>query len=198
MRHIVLATGLFLATTLALAGAAAAQTIRGDEAARLVFDGRAPVLVINPRAGLSEVDRKTLDILVRTNAIARYYGVIAFSPDEGLASEPTQGAFNYHDVNTAAGRAVNECNRLRKRGTRPCIVAGQLLPPGYRQRGFQLSQDATNALGEYRAIRGAKAMAISRSTGSFAVAQGPTALIASVAACNKAAPNNDCAVVLKD
>jgi len=188
---------LALAAVAALPDGSAAQTIRGDDAARLVFDGRAAVFVANPRAALGEIDRKTLDILVKTNAIAKYYGVIAFSPDEGIASEATQGAFNYHDVNTAAGVALAECNRLRK-GARPCIVAGQLLPPGYRQRNFQLSQDATNALGEYREIRGAKAMAVSTSTGSFAVAQGPTALGASVAACNKAAPRNDCRVVLKD
>ncbi len=191
-------TLIAFAALAALPVAATAQAISGSDAGRLLFSGAGPAVAINPNAGLSELDRKTVEILIRTNDIAKYYGVIAFSPDEGLAARATQGAFNYHDVNTAAGVAIAECNRVRTRGSRPCIVAAQLLPSGYRSRPFQLSQDATNAFAEYSRIPGAKAMAASRSTGSFAVAQGATALGAAVAACNKAAPRNDCAIVVKD
>ncbi|MDG4647604.1 5-aminolevulic acid synthase [Roseibacterium sp. SDUM158017] len=163
------------------------------DASALVFaeDGAVEWEVI-PDPALSEADLATLDQINRVQP-QPYYAALAIAPDAGLASEMTALAANYHDEANARTAALDACEARRDEQGAPCIVALVIRPEGWEPgRPLQLSSQATAALrDEYRALpRRNRAMAISPSTGQWAVGEGRPAAIE---ACG--AP--DCVVVVE-
>jgi hypothetical protein len=186
--------------TLALAllpALASAQPKAGAAVEGQLFDAGGAALAVNKAAGLDAEARGMLETLVAANGF-KYYGAIAFSPDEGLVSESLQGAFNYHDINAAAAAALSACGKAKKPASAGCILAAQILPRGYSPRGFQLSQDATAAFAGYRKAGQGGALAISPVSGAYGVARGAAAGPEALAACNAKAPRRDCVLAVRD
>ncbi|WP_425050241.1 5-aminolevulic acid synthase [Psychromarinibacter sp. S121] len=190
-------TALAILAAAALPAAAAAQPIGGDAAEEMLFSADAARVAINPRAGLSPEEDQTLRLLVESNGFT-YYGAIAFAPGDGIMSESLQGAFNYHDVETASRTALLACEAMRSPDAGACILALQLFPSGYAPRAFQLSQDATRAFAKMRAAGEETAFAISATTGAFGVGTGQAADLKALSACQDTVGADDCAVVVSD
>lgn len=126
-----------------------------------------------------------------------YYGAIAVSPDEGLMSEATIAAANYHSVEAASVAALAGCDAARK-GAAPCVIVALVRPKGWEARPVQLSADATAAFRKDYAGKGG-ALALSASTGAWGMAKGAGAGEAAVAACTaKLNGPGDCAVTIVD
>jgi hypothetical protein len=181
-----------------LSGAAGADPVDGNAARKMLFSPRTAEVDINQAAGLSETDKTTLAAMVRMNGL-KYYGAIAFSPDEGLVSEALQGAFNFHGVGPAEVAALAACNKARKGGTAPCVIAATVLPKRWKERPLQLSQDATATFAVYRKGRGEKAIAISLSSGAYGMAKGDGSAAKAMSDCTaKANGATDCIIVIAD
>lgn len=126
-----------------------------------------------------------------------YYGAIAVSPADGLMSEATLAAANYHSVEAASVAALAGCDAARK-GDLPCVVVALIRPRGWEARPLQLSADATAAFRKDYAGKGS-ALAVSASTGAWAMAKGADAASAAVAACSaKLESLDDCSVIIAD
>lgn len=160
------------------------------EAWRLLFGTRGSVAALAPDVTWSASDR---DIIERLGPTQKYYGAIAFSPDEGLISEATVAAANHHTVGVARGLALAECNEKRAQGTSACKIAADIMPQRYKAgRALQMSIDATFGFGsEFRRAGKPKAFALSAATGLWGF--GPSDA-AAIAACNA----QDCKVVVRD
>jgi hypothetical protein len=182
--------GLGIALAL-LATGAGAEPLTGKEAKKLLFAPGKAVAEMVAGTGLSEADLAALKSVAETQA---YYGAIALSPDEGMMSEATVAAVNYHDTDAATAAALAECN-AKKTGKAECLVVALIRPKGWKAPGFGLSSDATAAFKGYD--RKAGAMAISPATGAWGMAAGDGAAEAALADC--AAKNDkatDCAVAI--
>lgn len=176
-----------------LAGAALAEPVTGKDVAKRLY---APILAeveILPEAGLPADQAAALQAV---GVGQPYYGAIAISPDEGLMSEATVAAANYHDTAAASAAALDGCN-AKKTGKTPCVLAALIRPKGWKDDGFGLSSDATAGFKTYD--RKAGALAISAKTGAWGMAAGEGAADKALANC--AAPPReatDCAVVIAD
>ncbi|MCJ8140224.1 5-aminolevulic acid synthase [Falsirhodobacter halotolerans] len=178
----------YLALALLIATPAAAQTTLTDVRGMLY-----------PRAGI-DVEILPKDYLpadqaalLRTVGVQQpYYGAIAISPAEGIMTEATVAAANYHTTDAAATAALRDCNAKRK-AERACEVVGYIRPAGWQQQPVQLSQAATAAfLNDFRG-EGPKAFAISPSTGEWGLAKGAGAADAAIAECGAG-----CRVILQN
>ncbi|MHC0052780.1 5-aminolevulic acid synthase [Actibacterium sp. D379-3] len=191
--------GLFLIALLAAggAGAALAEPPLGGKAARKeMFDATTSSARMVPQATLSDAD---MALIKQVAATQPYYGAVAISPSEGLMSEATLAAANFHDLDNARTAALAGCDARRKDGSDPCVIVSEILPEGHEPRMLQLSAAATDGLqSDYRKGRGAKALAISPATGKWAVAKGDGAAEAAVAQCALEAGIGDCRVVVQD
>jgi len=190
---------LLVAVFIMVTGPAAAEPVSGREAGRLLFDAGQSRVIVSSR--LDERGQQMVRLMVplmeqQLGRKLEYYGAIAMSPDEGFQSEASQSALNYHGVAAADSAALSACNANRRSGTRGCILAARILPPGYEERGLTLSTNATRALRDtYARARAPKALAASASTGAFAVGRPDEAL----AACQRGARGaGDCAIVVRD
>ncbi len=126
-----------------------------------------------------------------------YYGAIAVSPDEGLMSEATLAAANYHSVEAASVAALAGCDAVRK-GAAACVIVALVRPKGWEARPIQLSADATAAFSKDYDGKGA-ALAVSAGTGTWGMAKGGNAAEAALAACSaKLTGQNDCTVIVMD
>lgn len=182
-----------LAALIVATAPALAQTLTGKEAKKALFAPVTAEVEILPEAGLPE-DQAAALVLVGQGQ--PYYGAIAISPDEGLMSEATVAAANYHDTASAGKAALADCN-ARKTGKSDCVLAALIRPKGWKDRGFTLSSDATAAIKSYPGKGGA--LALSASTGSWGMGKGEGAGDAALAECqgrNTAA--KDCALAVAD
>jgi surface antigen len=137
------------------------------------------------------------EILASVATQQPYYGAIAVSPAEGLMSEATIAAANYHTVEAASVAALAGCDAARK-GDVPCVIVALIRPKGWEARPIQLSADATAAFRKDYSGKGG-ALAASASTGTWAMAKGNDAQTAAVAACAaKLTGENDCTVIIAD
>ncbi|MBM9596450.1 5-aminolevulic acid synthase [Roseitranquillus sediminis] len=186
MRSILLAVAL----TLAAVGAQA-QAVDGDAAERQLFPVRGIAVAVGRQ--LSPQDQAIVRAMFDPAVIRQagqsfsplYYGSIAFSPDEGLQSEALRGAYNFHSTRASDAAALAACNAARASGTRPCEIAGQVLPRGYEPRALTLSLSATQAFRDtYRRASTPKALAVSAATGEYSMARGPGAGDTARADCN--------------
>lgn len=186
---------LALAMTLAIPTFALplhAQTLTGEVARAALFAPVAAEVEIMPEAGLPEDQAQ---VLVTVGEGQLYYGAIAIAPDEGLMSEATVAATNFHDSASAATAALAECNAKKKSAT-DCVVAAHIRPKGWAEPAFSLSSDATAAFETYDPKTGA--LAISVLTGAFGYGDGAEAGATALAKC--AAMNEkatDCALVVE-
>lgn len=174
-----------------LSCAAGAEQISGKEAKKMLFAPVKAEVEIMPEAGLPEDQAK---ILASVGEGQLYYGAIAIAPEEGLMSEATVAAANFHDTASASVAVLAECN-AKKKSAKDCVIAALIRPKGWKEVGFSLSSDATAAFKDYDMKTGA--MAVSMLTGAFGTAAGEGA--ADQAMTNCAAKNDkavDCALVL--
>lgn len=177
-----------VAALLAGNGFALAQgVVTGDAAAGGLYEPQAAEVEMTD--GLLPKDQsKVLKMVARDQL---YYAAIAISPDEGLMSEATVAAANYHSVEAASVAALAECN-AKKTGAALCAIAAIVRPEGWQAGSVQLSSDATAG---FRSAYDAGAMAISAATGSWGIGADEAA---AVAACTDRNPDaTDCAVVIK-
>lgn len=174
-----------------LASMAGADPLTGKAAKAMLFQPGKSVAEMAAGTGLSDADLAALKSVAETQS---YYGAIALSPDEGMMSEATVAAVNYHDTAAASAAALAECN-AKKTGKAGCVVVALIRPKGWKAPGFGLSSDATAAFKGYD--RKVGAMAVSPATGAWGMAVGEGAAEAAVADC--AAKNDkatDCVVVI--
>ena len=126
----------------------------------------------------------------------RYYASIAYSPDDGMLHDSLQAAMNHHNTKAADRAAVAACNKLKSKGANSCQVAARVVPKGYKARALTLSVDATAAFqGTYRKAKGAKAFAISPSTGKWGMGKSDQSALT---ACKAKNPANDCEIVIRN
>lgn len=171
-----------------------ADPIRGKDAAKLVFSPKGADVELLPVAGQSAEDAALLQQVVKDYA---YYAAVAIAPgEELLKSEATMLVANHHSVDAAAAAALDGCNKART-GGETCVVAAVVRPKKWQERALQLSVEGTLALTNDYGIKGERAMAISASTGFFALAQGVGAQQAALKACaDKGA--TDCEIAVAD
>jgi hypothetical protein len=170
---------------------ALAEPITGKAAKKLLFAPVKAEVEILAEAGLPQ---DMADALVMVGEGQPYYGAVAIAPEEGLMSEATVAAANFHDTTAAGVAALAECNAKKKTAS-DCVLAAYIRPKGWAEAGFSLSSDATAAFKDYDMKTGA--LAVSVSTGAFGMAEGEGAGEAALANC--AAKNEkatDCAIVI--
>lgn len=177
-------------------GAWAADVVSGRAAGRALFSPKGAQAAVGTQPFLTEKD---VQILEQVAATQKYYGAIALSPDEGLMSEATFAAANYHDVAPAREAALAACNGKRKKGSAPCVIVGDILPVKWKKGAvLQLSADATSGFEQkYQPAQAPKALAISLRTGHWAIASGSGAPERAVADCAREGAS-DCRVVVSD
>lgn len=182
-----------LALALMLASPAAfAEPISGKAATAALFAPLKAEVEVLAEAGLPADHAKALETV---GVDQPYFGAIAIAPEEGLMSEATVAAANFHDTAAAAVAARAECD-AKKTSATPCVVAAYIRPEGWKDAGFSLSSDATAAFRDYDMKAGA--LAISASTGAFGMAAGEGAGAVAVAACAaKNAKATDCTLVVE-
>jgi len=187
--------GGFGAGLMALSGMAGAEPIDGKSAKAALFSPKGAEVEIIAQSFLSDDD---LDVINEVAGQQKYYGAVALSPDEGLLSEATVAAANYHDVDVAQVVALAGCDAKRT-GEKPCVIVALIRPKGWEAQALQLSADATDMFRkEYSKLKLPRAMAISVSTGRWGLGNGESAAVAAMAACTNAAGAGDCALAILD
>jgi hypothetical protein len=177
-----------------LVGPGSTQTLDGKAAKRALFDVGDVGVQVMKQSFMPDDQAKILGEVAKDQP---YYGAIAVSPDEGLMSEATIAAANYHNIEAASVAALAGCDAARK-GAQPCVVVALVRPQGWEARPLQLSADATLAFNKDYAGKNA-ALAVSTGTGTWGMAKGENAADAAVAACAaKLTGPNDCKVVVAD
>ena len=187
---------LILAASLmfGLASGASAEVLTGKAAKKALFSGADVAVQVMKQAFL--VDNQA-EVLGTVAAQQPYYGAIAVSPDEGLMSEATIAAANYHSVEAASVAALAGCDAARK-GEVPCVIVALVRPKGWEVRPVQMSSEATTAFRKDYAGKGG-ALAVSAATGTWGMAKGANAAAAAVTACaSKLTGANDCIVIIAD
>ena len=185
---------LLVALTAGLAQMAMADVLTGKAAKKALFAGSDVAVEVTKHSFL--VDEQP-QIVGSVASQQPYYGAIAVSPDEGLMSEATLAAANYHNVEAASVAALAGCDAVRT-GAAPCVIVAVVRPKGWEARPLQLSADATAAF--YKDYGGRdSALAVSSGTGTWAMAKGANASEAALAACSaKLVGQNDCNVIVVD
>ncbi|WP_145104150.1 DUF4189 domain-containing protein [Cereibacter sediminicola] len=185
---------IMAALSLAAAGAALAEPVTGRQAERMLFAPLKAEVEILPADFLSANDKKLLRMVVSEQP---YYGAVALSPEEGLASEATIAAANHHSTEAAAKAALAACEEKRT-GRRSCEIAAYIRPAGWKGRALSLSSDATRGFGADYGTRGPRALAISPATGRWGLGQGGAAQQEALRACASTGGARDCAIVVAD
>lgn len=180
-----------------IAGAAAANPVSGAAAKGALFSPKGAEAEISAQPFLSASDIKVLEQVAATQ---KYYGAVALSPDEGLMSEATFAAANYHAVAPAREAALAACNGKRKKASKPCVIVGDILPVGWKEgAAVQLSTDATAGFEqEYLVAKAPKALAGSATTGHWAIATGAGAREKAIKDCAAKGGAKDCRVMVAD
>lgn len=174
---------------------AGAEPFDGKTARKMVFKPTGVEVALIAHDFLTEQDRMALNYAAQQQP---YYAAIAVSPSDGLLSNATLAAANFHDVESARAAALKGCNAARE-GAQPCVVVAEIRPKGWQARPLSLSADATFGLRKtYGRGRGEKAMAISPATGKWTVEKGAGAAAAALASCARQAGATDCRIVVAD
>ena len=185
---------LLVAVTACLGQVAMADVLTGKAAKKALFTDSEVAVEVTKHSFL--VDQQP-QIVGSVASQQPYYGAIAVSPDEGLMSEATLAAANYHSVEAASVAALAGCDAVRK-GAAPCVIVALVRPKGWEARPIQLSADATVAFRKDYDGKGA-ALAVSAGTGTWGMAKGENASAAALAACSaKLTGPTDCTVIVMD
>lgn len=180
-----------------LASPLLAQTVTGKEAGKALFAPVKAEVEILPAANLPKDQAAALKMV---GAGQPYYGAIAISPKDGLMSEATVAAANYHSTDAASAAALAECDAKRK-GKEPCVVAALIRPKGWKDKGVQLSSDATAGFRKSYDAAAGTALAISPLTGGWGIGAGAKdAIDACIARTPKAKASkaSDCKVLIEN
>lgn len=176
-----------------IAASAHAGPMTGQAAKPLLFAAQLAEVEIMPEAGLAADQAQTLMLVGESQP---YYGAVALAPDEGLMSDATVAATNFHDTAAATIAALADCNAKRKTAS-DCVIAAYIRPKGWKDAGFGLSAAATTSFADYDMKTGA--LAISVATGAYGMAEGQGAAEKALANC--AAKNEkavDCALAIEN
>ncbi len=197
MKKIFIAAAMIAIT---VTGAMAQDAVLDGKAAKkMMFSHRGTEFIVVPQDFMTETDVATLNLMAGMPEFKSvlYYGAIAAAPEHGLAHKATVASANHHTTEAAAAAAIKECNGVRSGGPK-CVVVAHITPKKYVERALQLSTSATVAFKKtYLRGGGSKALAISPSTGGYAVAKGDGAAVAALAACTKDGAS-DCRIVVQD
>lgn len=173
-----------------LAGPGQAAPVTGRVAAAALLSPKGAQAVMIPTRALSDKDAQ---ILRQAAATQKYYGAVAISPDQGLMSDATLAAANYHDVASARTAALAGCDKRRKPGSAACVIVAEILPIGWKEgAAVQLSADATAAFGQ---LKGRRVMAVDTATGDWGAGTAPQAALA---ACQAKTGTKSCEIVISD
>ena len=182
------------AVVVGLASAASGDVVTGKGAKKALFAATGVSVQVMKQAFLADDQAQILASVAREQP---YYGAIAVSPDEGLMSEATIAAADYHSESAAAAAALAGCDAARK-GATNCVIVAVVRPKGWEARPLQLSSTATAAFRKDYAGKGG-ALAVSAGTGTWGMAKGDNAADAAVTACAaKLSGPNDCSLVIVD
>ena len=183
-----------------MGGTSFADPMNGQEAGAELFDTSGIGLQL--AGGLSDKERATIKTLIplieqQTGTKAKFYGALAYAPDEGLVSAALQGAFNFHTVDAADQAALQACTNAKQATSGACKLAARILPPGYQKRAISLSHDATQMFFDrYVSATGTKFFAASRGSGAWGMAPSQSGALR---ACERDAQGaKDCAIIVKD
>ncbi|MFV0490540.1 MAG: 5-aminolevulic acid synthase [Pseudorhodobacter sp.] len=177
-----------------MAGTAMAEPLDGRTARAQLFSPRGAQVELRSVEGVSAEEAALLQKVAKDY---EYYAAVAIAPDEDLLkSEATMLVANQHSTEAAEKIALNRCNKLRK-GGRKCAVVAVIRPGKYQPRALTLSAEATRAMAKDYGNSGRRAMAISPSTGAWAVAKGNAAQRIAMSSC-AAKGMNDCIIVAAD
>lgn len=185
-----------MGAVLCLLGATGAMASpMGSDAARKALLATTGVSVeVMPHRALSEAEVKAVTMVAEGQV---HYGAVAFSPGDGLMTEATVAAIDFHSTEAAAAAAVAECDAKRKARAR-CAVVALIRPAGWEPRPVQMSAAAAAAFRKDYGRNGPRAMALSQSTGKFGLGKGRNAQADALAACNRNVAAADCVVVIAD
>lgn len=168
----------------------AAAPLTGEAAGAVLYAPKVAMVEMVPEI-LPEDQAKVLEMVAKDQL---YYAAIALSPDEGLMSEATVAAANFHDIPSATTVALENCNAKKKEGAADCVIAATVTPEGWApEAAIQLSSDAT---ADFQAAYAGGAMAISPVTGAWGLGADADAAIAACITRQPAA--TDCKVVIAD
>lgn len=174
-----------------------AEPVDGKTARKMLFPVNGSTIDVS-----EDLSAEEADLIAKVAKDQLYYGAIAYSPDQGILSDPLTGAFSFHDVSSAEVAALAECDRKRAEETAPCAIAATIRPRRWEARELQLSQQATKGFrAEYRNARSPKAMAVSAATGEWSVRTGEGAAEAAMAVCTDLTNGrgaDDCRIVVQD
>ncbi|WP_323036872.1 5-aminolevulic acid synthase [Pararhodobacter sp.] len=194
IRRPILASALVL-SVIAVPLGAFADPVDTDTARSLLFLDERPEVVRYDTTGLTEQEIATLVQVAQTQ---KYYAALAFAPADGIMAEPTVMSANYHSIEAARDAALSGCNERRSGGA-SCVIAMEVRPRGWEARALQLSADATTGFEDtYRQERGARAFAISASSGLWGIGLGVNAQENAISACQGDTNVADCAIVIVD
>jgi hypothetical protein len=179
---------------LGLAAPALAEPLKAADARKALprDKGVAVEMIAHPK--LPPDQAKVLAMVAQGQA---HYGAVAFSPDDGLMSEATVAAVDFHSTEAAAKAAAADCDGKRK-GRAPCAVVALIRPAGWTQQPLQMSASAAEAFRKDYGRSGQRAMALSVGSGKFGLGKGDAAQILALSACNAGNAAADCALVVAD
>lgn len=189
-------SGKLAAVLICIAGIAGAESLTLKDARKALPKGNR-VEAVMPEAAF--LDEKQQAIVLSLKDTIPYYGALALSPDEGLFVDWLNAAGQHHSIEAAREAALGHCNSNRKESSAECVVVLEVSPKGADPEApISLSAEGFDALkGDYRKLKGAKAYAISPSTGNFGFARGDGGR--ALDACSKAGDGaSDCKVVVAD
>lgn len=186
MQRLVFIAAFSTVSLAGMAGICGAAPVDGKTAKEALFAPVTAEVEVLAAAGLPKDQAAALEMV---GGQQLYYGAIAISPDEGLMSEATVAAANYHDTDAASKVALAECD-AKKTGASACVVAALIRPKGWQDKGFQLSSDAT--AGFMSDVTGA--LAVSPSTGAWGIGADADAAVQACAAKND--QTKDCTAVI--
>ncbi|MFN4158454.1 MAG: 5-aminolevulic acid synthase [Gemmobacter sp.] len=177
-----------------VAGTAMAEPMGSDAARKALLSTKGVAVEVTRHKALSEAEVKAVAMVAEGQV---HYGAVAFSPGDGLMTEATVAAIDFHSTEAAAAAAAAECDAKRKART-PCAVVALIRPAGWEPRPIQMSAAAAAAFRKDYGRNGPRAMALSQSTGKFGLGKGRNAQADALAACNKDVPAADCVVMIAD
>ncbi|MBM7067501.1 5-aminolevulic acid synthase [Actibacterium sp. 188UL27-1] len=190
VRWVAVAIGLVVATV------AQGESVTTKVARGQLFSPKGSSVEVFPTDFLGEAEAKAVKGYA---AQFEYYAAFAVSPGDPADSGSAVGLANFHSEAAARTAALGACNARRQTG-RPCIVVAVTRPKGWKPRNIQLSAEATAAFRkEYRKARAPKAMAISPSSGAWAIGRGDGSR--ALATCNDRAAKRgrqDCQIAIAD
>ena len=192
--------GKLAAVLVCVAGIAGAESLSLKDARKVLPKGNRIEAVL---PDTSFLDEKQQAIVLSLKDTIPYFGALALTPDEGLFVDWLNASGQHHSLEAARQAALAHCDANRLPSSADCVVVLEVSPKGYDpEAALSLSAEGATALkGDYRKLKGAKAFAISPSTGAFGFARGDGGR--ALDACAKAGGEagggaTDCAIVVAD